>query len=380
MHSRNKVVVIRPRLAWLWCLAWCGGCSCGPSEIERALVPEIDAAQQRTVARDASASVDNGYACLASLRDVPEASLEEFLETRNEAVKAKALVLELKVSRMGEGRATDAERRAAAALESWAARVRACGASKRLEFVSGMSPWSARIADSPAFASLVALRGVTALEVADLVGRNQPATASERCIATAAVWLDAARVDVAHFWWAHQGLVAIVPACVRAVDAASTTERAMMARQWEGLKGRVPPLSDVLEHTRLGTAVDVFGSRLSTATRARLGVPEASGSGSSSYWKEWNTAFKALVAASNDATRASELALALFELELADAPSWGMSGVSEQFIGQHRDVTELLRVMTELASGVEVPNATHRQGTSHFFKLSSMTIALRRSE
>jgi hypothetical protein len=36
--------------------------------------------------------------------------------------------------------------------------------------------------------------------------------------------------------------------------------------------------------------------------------------------------------------------------------------------------------MTELASGVEVPNATHRQGTSHFFKLSSMTIALRRSE
>lgn len=325
-----------------------------------ALVRDVESTLATTLERNSGPGApkhENGYACFAQAVDAMPADVSPFDQ---KSAPALAQMLDA-------GVVFEVWQAKVASLEPWAASVRSCGDSARLQFVPGVTPFAP-------FAEPLAEAGNQAVNVLSRLARLQARTAGEepeviaaRCVATLEVALDRSRVHLIGAMIAAAAVRQLTPSCGEALQHLGGEARPLFGARLERLRSRLVTNHELLDHERVLMALELFSWTLTPEERAKLPpggnmMRETLANPVLRFalarsWGRWDSAMRQL-AASADAPGPARIA-ASGRLDEAFNAWWMPGELSvggpgyDRLLVRNDETAILLQLLADLAAGGE---------------------------
>lgn len=295
------------------------------------------------------ATHDNGYACLAGMLRVAPPDMTPFVGSKADVDPVRPWLGDAPLDTLPEA---IVERRKL--LRAWMESTRACGDSRELKPVAGLTPW----APPPNWARLLmGLARFTVLDVREALAEGKNAEAAGLCHAAAALLADQSHLGLAGAIIGGSGLKLLAQPCAQALNLAPRPVPPALKDSWAALLARYASAAEVLDTERLNSGITLFGGLTNARSLPTVEAPLELDNWYSRYeaalaWPEWDARTRALVDGARQSPEALEAALKRLEAAgssgfLAAIPNFGP-------MLAHIDSTRVaLQVLAWLAAGAE---------------------------
>lgn len=293
---------------------------------------------------------DNGAACLVGLARVLPPGHAPFGDGRAESARPLLALLDEQQGRFDA--LPPAVLETYTQLQPWAASVRECASSAKLQLVTGVRPedWDA----TTARAVTGALDTFFALQATELQRMSEDAAPAdvrlERCEAALALAADASFFSGSRGAAAGAGgALRLVPRCGEALAAATPAQRKAVAETWGKLTARLVPPSQLVRWERYGEPSEAFARPPPGAPEPFLARLERE-----RRWLRWDALVQAVEAAADGEAGARAAAVAALAAQ-PDPETTSVAARLDQGFQALEQVRSWLEALAAVAREDEAP-------------------------